>query len=341
MRVLVAAALALAPLAMTAAAPLPTSAGRIWLTPGPGTLDYLRLFERPGEWRRARQVVSVFQFYQQHTQLPPAGIVGPNTYDAFVGVDAFRKIRSWRMKTSLEIGSVKEGYCRDDPAGTMDASIRSATESVLAVEAAGGTVDYLAQDEPWVSGSFPVCGGPALEPTADRVARWMSALRQRFPRIEIGLIEAHPFLDVATIERILDLLQARGTPPAFLHLDVDWRAMEPGDFARDLPRLRDAARARNITFGVIVWGYNGDADALFARDAADLANLMTEAFKGWEDMPERIIYQSWAESRTGLRITPTNLPEDRPYALTNILLNLHRRLLGATGGATGRARSRG
>lgn len=341
MRLLVAAALVVALAMMTSAAPLPISAGRIWFTPGPGTLDYLRLFQQPGEWTRTRQLVTVFQFYQQHTQLPPADLVGPNSFDAFVRVDAFRTLRRWGMKTSLELGSVKEGYCRDDPDGTMEPSIRSATESILAVEAAGGTVDYLAQDEPWVSGSLPVCGGPALEPTADRVAKWMSALRQRFPRIEIGLIEAHPFLSVETIERILDMLRARGTPPAFVHVDVDWHAMRPGDFARDLPRLRDAVRARNITFGVIIWGYNGDADTLFARDAADVTNLMTEAFDGWEDMPERIIFQSWAESRTGLHITPANLPEDRPYALTNILLNLHRRLLGATGGVTGRAKRRG
>jgi hypothetical protein len=236
----------------------------------------------------------------------------------------------------MEIGSVKEGYCRDEPRG-MSLSIQSAIASVLAVEAAGGSVEYLAQDEPWVAGSLAVCGGPALEPTADKVAAWMSAVQARFPRIQIGLIEAYPFLAVERIEGILDLLRARGTPPAFLHVDVDWHALRPGEFARDVPRLQAAAAARGMTFGVIVWGYNGDADRLFARDAADITNLLTAAFGSWDDMPAHVIFQSWAESGTGLRITPSNLPEDRPYTHTSNLRNLHRRLRGATGPAIGRA----
>jgi hypothetical protein len=239
----------------------------------------------------------------------------------------------------MEIGSVKEGYCRDEPHG-MSLSIQSAIASVLAVEAAGGSVEYLAQDEPWVAGRLPICGGPALDPIADKVAAWMSALQARFPRIRIGLIEAYPFLSVDSIERILDLLRARGTPPAFLHVDVDWHALRPGEFERDLPRLQAAARARGITFGVIVWGYNGEADALFARDAADIVNLLTAAFGSWDDMPEDIIFQSWAESRTGLRITPSNLPEGRAYTHTNNIRNLYRRLRGATGPAVGTARPR-
>jgi hypothetical protein len=243
------------------------------------------------------------------------------------------------MKTAIELGSVKEGYCLDEPNG-MEASIQSTIASVMAVEAAGGTVDYLAQDEPFVSGRLGVCGGPALEPTADKVAAYMSAVQRRFPNIGIGLIEAYPFSSAATIETILDLLRARGTPPAFLHVDVDWRALEPGEFARDLPRLQAAARARGITFGVIVWGYNGDADRLFADDAADIANRLADAFGSWENMPERIIFQSWAESSTGLQITPSNLPEVRAYAHTNIVLNLYRRLRGTVGGAVGTATAR-
>src|SRR6266550_5588768 len=77
---------------------LPVSADRIWFCPGPGTLDYLRLFEHPEEWARARAVVTVFKFYAQHTQTPAAAIVGPNTYDALVRVDAFRKLTSWKIK---------------------------------------------------------------------------------------------------------------------------------------------------------------------------------------------------------------------------------------------------
>ena len=325
---------------VSAQAPLPVAAQRIWFGPGPGTLDYQRLFEHPEEWPRARALMSVFQFYQQHTQMPPASILGPNSYEALVRVGAFRQLRAWGIKTAMEAGSVKEGYCLDEPDG-IELSIRSTTQSILAVEAAGGTVDYLAQDEPWTAGGSPACGGPALEPTDDKVVQYMSAVQRRFPNLRIGLIEAYPNLSLQTIERILDVLRARGTPPAFFHADVDWRALRPGEFERDLPRLQAAAKARGIPFGVIVWGYNGDADLLFARDAADIAGLLAKAFVSWEHMPEHIIFQSWAESRTGLRVTPSNLPEDRAYAHTNIVLNLYRRLRGTVGGGIGKAQARG
>src|SRR3954453_8387727 len=58
------------------------AADRLWFSPSPGAIDYVRLFDDPDQWPRARQVLSVFKFYQQHTQTPAPSIVGPNSYDA-------------------------------------------------------------------------------------------------------------------------------------------------------------------------------------------------------------------------------------------------------------------
>ena len=44
-----------------------------------------------------------------------------------------------------------------------------------------------------------------------------------------------------------------------------------------------------------------------------LIESLTSSFTSWQDMPDHLIVQSWAESRTGLRITPTNLPENTQY----------------------------
>jgi hypothetical protein len=75
----------------------PVSADRVWFCPGPGTLDYLRLFEHPEEWTRARAVVSVFKFYAQHSQPRAASIVGPYTFDALVRVGEFRILTTWKF----------------------------------------------------------------------------------------------------------------------------------------------------------------------------------------------------------------------------------------------------
>jgi hypothetical protein len=314
----------------------PAPRDRIWFSPGPGTLDYLRLFDQPDEWTRARSVVDVFKFYAQHTQTPAPSIVGPNTYDAFVRAGAFRRLTSWRIKTALEAGAVKEFWCTPDASG-MEEALRQTLEAVRAIDNAGGTLAYLAMDEPWVSGRARACGGPALEPTADRVAVYMSAVGRAYPALRIGLIEAYPFSSAAAIESMVQMLRTRGVPPAFLHMDVDWHTLNPGDFVRDLRRLQAFAASQNIPFGVIIVGFNGDSDTLYGVDAAGLANLIAETFTEWDAMPEHLVVQSWAVTPTGLFITPSNLPEDRLYTHTNLVWQFFRRLRGATGGNTGTA----
>jgi hypothetical protein len=322
--------------ASPASSALPVSADRIWFCPGPGTLDYLGLFEHPEEWTRARAVITVFKFYAQHTQTPAPAIVGPNTYDALVRASAFRKLTSWRIKTALEAGAVKEFWCTPDASG-MEASIRSTLDALKAIEDAGGTLAYLAMDEPWVSGRANVCGGPALEPTADRVAPYMTAVARAYPKLKIGLIEAYPFSSADAIETMVQLLRARGVPPAFLHMDVDWHLLKTGDFARDMKRLQAFAASQSIPFGIIIVGYNGEADAQYAIDAAGIVNLIADGFQTWDAMPQHLVFQSWVVTPTGLFITPSNLPENQLYTHTNLVWELFRRLRGATGGNIGTA----
>lgn len=315
---------------------LPVSADRIWFSPGPGTLDYLQLFENAAQWTRARSVISVFKFYAQHTQTPASATVGPNTYDALVRAGAFRQLVSWKIKTALEAGSVKEFWCTPDASG-MQASIQSTLDAVKAIEGAGGQLSYLAMDEPWVSGRAKVCDGPALEPTADRVATYMSAVSRARPALKIGLIEAYPFSSEDAIETILQLMRARGVPPAFLHMDIDWHRVAAADFARDMKRLQAFAGSLNIPFGIIIVGYNGDADALYATDTGALTDLIGNTFESWDAMPQQIIFQSWVVTATGQFITPSNLPETRPDTHTNLLWEQFRHLRGLTGTKVGTA----
>jgi hypothetical protein len=315
-----------------AATPVPD---RLWFCPGPGTLDYIRLFEHPEEWRHARQLMQVFKFYQGHTQ-PSNAVFAPNTYEALARAGAFRTLKTLGKKVAIEVGAVKTFYCTPDRSG-MDAAIGDTLASIRAVEAAAGSVDYLAMDEPFVSGRDRICGGPALEPTADRVATYVHGVQARAPGIPIGLIEAYPFSSEPDVERLLELLSARGVPPAFLHMDVDLDAMRPpvNDFTRDMTRLQSVCKSLNLPFGIIMWGHDPDADALYDLDAHRLLSSTAAAFVTWDRMPDQIIVQSWAQTRSGLWITPSNLPEDRPYTHTQFLWEIYRRLRGQSGPPAG------
>jgi hypothetical protein len=304
----------------------PLNSDRIWFSPNPGTLDMLRMFEHPEEWSQARSIITVFNIAQQHT-FTSDSVIGPNTYGALVNVDAFRKLVRWGKRLSIGVGAVKEFYCTADGSG-MNESIANTLDAVAKVTQAGGRVDYLSMDEPWVSGRAKKCGGPALEPTADRVALYMSSVSRAYPVIKIGLIEAYPFSSADAIESMLSLLRSRSATPAFLHMDVDWHSLNPGEFERDMRRLRDVCHAQGMPFGIIITGYNGDADALYALDAAGIAHLIAQTFLRWDDMPDHLMFDSWVESSSGLRITPSNLPESSLYTHTRLVFDIFRFLRG-------------
>ena len=301
---------------------------RIWFAPSPGSLDMRQLFETPEAWPRARETIRVFKFYQQHTQ-PGAAIVGPNTYDALVRSDAFARItRDWRKRIALEAGAVKDFYCTADESG-MTAAAADTQRSVDAIRAAGGVVTYLTMDEPFIGGLSPRCGVPtSLERTADRLRSYMLAVRGKNPGLRVGLIEAYPAFSPAQFAQMLMFMRDRGVPPSFLHIDVDLAALRSGrdELGRDLIRLSDIAAAHKIPFGVIIWGNNGNADALYSADARRLAEAIHRTFRSWEVMPDHIVFQSWAESSTGLLLTPSNLPESRADTHTFLLNDLYQRL---------------
>jgi hypothetical protein len=289
------------------------------------------MFEVPEEWAETRKLIDVFRFNQQHTAVIPDNIVGPNTYNGLVVSDAFRKIARWGIKISLEVGSVKEFYCTDDASG-MNTAVAETVGAITAVQNAGGVVHYLQMDEPFLSGRTPRCGG-SMERTADRLATYYSGVHTSVPRVRIGLIEAYPSFTADQFGQMLALMRDRMILPAFLHVDVDLRAVLPErgfDLSRDMRRIQDICRGYRIPFGVIVWGYDGDADVNWTRDAAQLAAGFREAFADPNPRPDQYIFMSWSESRTGLRIVPSNLPEDRQYTLTNVTWNFYRRFLHST-----------
>ena len=314
-------------LTVTVAAPLPFPADRIWFTPGPGTIDMLRLFEAPDEWAGARQTIDVFKFYQGQTLTAATPGDGPNRYDAFVRVDAFRKLLRWGIRIALEVGAVKERYCTDDDSG-MQASVDATLESIRNVQAGGGVVTYVAMDEPYTGGRARRCGGGAFPPTADRLAVYIPAVRRAFPGIRVGLIEPYPVFTPAQFAEMLRLLHDRGTGVDFLHIDAWQPDTSPAReaYGRDMIQLSDLAAQYKIPFGVIIWGADGDADTTYSTYALRNAAALAHTFRGWDVMPQHVIIQSWALSSTGQYISPSNLPETASYTHTWLVNQIYRML---------------
>jgi hypothetical protein len=290
----------------------------VWFTPAPGSLDMLRLFEAGDEWAGARSAVSVFKFYQQHFLDPPPSTVGPNTYGALRAAGAFRIVSQvWHKRLAVEVGAVKPHYCTADASG-MNAAVRDTLAVIGAAHDAGGTVNDLAMDEPFLSGVDRACGGPDPAATLTRLERYFAGVRLAAPDVRIGLIEPYPFFSAKTLDGFLVAMTLRGIRPAFFHLDVDLDAIRgPDTLAQDLRFLAGRCASAGMAFGIIFWGHSGDSDALYVEDAMRLVGRVNDAFPG--SLPPHLVFQSWALSRTGLLITPANLPEGAPNTHTTLI----------------------
>ena len=298
----------------------------VWLTPNAGSLDMQKLFEAPAEWPTALTRLSVFKFYQgQALEPPPNPGTLPNDYGSLRSVLAFSRLtRLWNKRIALEVGVVKPFYCSPDGSAERRA-VADTIAAIWNVEAAGGHVDYLAMDEPFISGvTTAACGAPDPAPTADRIVRYIQAIKRAYPRAAVGLIEAYPYFSAARLVQFLDLMRSRGVVFPFFHLDVDVenmnaaaRASAPGD----LRYLAGFAAALGTRFGMIFWGQNGDSSAAFANGVILHLQLAERAFGDWTDMPDDLIFQSWARSSSGQGIIPPNLPETAPDTLTNLVVS--------------------
>ena len=322
----VAIALSLA-IVTTNAAPWPWPGDRIWFTPGPGTIDMLRLFEAPDEWPLARQTIDVFKFYEGQTLTAGTPGDGPNRYDAFVRADAFRKLLRWGKRIAIEAPAVKEQFCTADDSG-MKAAVDATLESIRNVRAGGGVVTYVAMDEPFAGGLVRRCGGVDFSTTADRLAVYIPAVRRAFPGIRVGLIEPYPLFNPSQFAEMLRLLRDRGQSVDFLHIDPSQPTTEVAHeaFSRDLIHLAELATEYRIPYGVILWGADSDADAIYGASALKSADALAHTFRSWDVMPEHVIIQSWALSSTGQFITPSNLPESSSYTHTWLVNQIYQML---------------
>jgi hypothetical protein len=321
---LIVAAFALVALPVRSHAEKQRGVDRFWFTPAPGSIDMVRLFEAPEEWALARELVDVFKFYAPQTWHVPADENGPNTYEAFRRVEAFRKLAGWGIRIGIEAGAVKEHYCTADGSG-MQAAIADTLESLDNVAAAGGVVSYVAMDEPFTAGLSPRCGGPSLVPTADRLAVYVTAVRRAYPFVRIGLIEPYPTFRPAQFRQMLELLEARGIRLDFLHVDPlkPPPSGERDRFGSEMIELGRLAGDHALIFGAIIWGDKGNSDAEYADDAMRAARNLKNVFRAWEVVPQHIVVQSWVASATGQKITPSNLPDSAPYTHTSLILQIY------------------
>ncbi|MEW6403760.1 MAG: hypothetical protein AB1649_18350 [Chloroflexota bacterium] len=298
--------------------PMPTD--QVWFGPNMGSTDFAELFTKPEQWAEARSRINVFKFHTQNVLDVPCAICGDNTLNAFVDVNAFRKLVDWGIAIDIDVGAVKEWGCN----GVEE--FRVAKTAIDNVQRNGGIVSFLTMDEPYMGGELTANGqtcGYTMEQSADVTSRFIRQIRAAYPQIIIGDVEPYPYFSVSELEQWISTLEANGTKPAFFHLDVNM--LEGGrrpNVETDLPILSKFFQEHQIPFGVI---FTSNVNFNPASDRAYF-----DATMGWIrtvsqiiGKPQQIVFNSWGgPALSGAHEIPINLPENDPaiYSHTRLIL---------------------
>jgi hypothetical protein len=311
---------ALSPASTSTPAPTPVPSELVWFAPNMGSTDYAELFTEPDQWTVARSKMDVFKFYTQNVLQDPCAICGDNTVHKFAQAQAFKQLADWGLAIAVEVGAVKPWGC------TSDVTFEVTERVIRSVQANGGTVSFLAMDEPRVGGEEIADGltcGYAMEQSAKVASEYIHQVRAAYPTIIVGDIQAYPHFSVSELKDWIIALENLGTTPAFFHMDIDLERVrtEAAHVGADLQELRRFCAAHGIPFGVIFtsnWREAGSNRAYFDSTMAWVHTVNDAIGK-----PEHVIFQSWqGPAPSGAHEVPVNLPQNDPENYSHIRLML-------------------
>lgn len=334
---------------------------QVWYTPNVGSVDMLDLFTSPELWTSARSRIDVFKFYTGQVgsggwscTVHPESNCGQNHLQNFIDIQAFEMLELWDIDIAIEsffagpVMSVDPIVCSTSEY-VFSLSLDGSLNVIQNVQANGGTVRYLAMDEPirqWYPEYFYIytgqtdprpCLANSLGSLADDVAAYILQMQTWFPSIPIGQIGLYPEVGIDQFKEWVLALEARGVTLPFLHLDVDGPRVDqyiswgiPLDVAADLAELKTFLAEHSIAFGVIftdiywnsqVWEEDAYTDSTYFASALDWFDFIQTT----NVAPNHSIFQSWVYpvyvSGLGPNEIPINLPENDPavYSHTRLI----------------------
>ena len=267
-----------------------------------GPTDYMDLFSPGAPWAQAASHVSVFLVsLSPFTGVPSLNI--PAFSDAQLQ-EMFSFLKLHNIAFALEWGPLTvSGGCG---AGIEGFTGIAAQTIIDRVKANGGTLSYIAMDEPFQH-AHDVCNWTPQQVAAN-AAVGLNILKAAFPGLIIGDVEVVPNISesdwLQQYPAWMDAFhEATGSKLAFFDCDTGFTAT----WMNDATALRAEIAARGIMFGVIYDGFQSDSSDVQWLTHAQQNFTNFELTYG---QPDRAILQSW-------QAHPINsLPETTPYTFT-------------------------
>lgn len=334
---------------------------QIWFTPNLASVDMLDLFNQPEQWDSARSNIDVFKFYTVQVGSGGWGCVehpaydcGDNYLENFVDVQAFSKLGEWGIDIAIEsfftgpIMSYDPVECSTSEY-VHNLALSGSVNVIENVQSNGGTVRYLAMDEPirqWYPQYYYIYTGKtdprpclvdSLGSLADHVAAYILQMQEWYPSVSVGHIELYPEVGIDQLKEWIIALEARGVSLPFLHIDVHGPRVDQYislginiDVAADMLELKSFLEEHDIEFGIIFFDTYYDSqywepgkynDSTYYAGTMNWVNFVHDA----NLKPDHSIFQSWVSpyytTGIGPKEIPVNLPEDDPtvYSHTRLI----------------------
>jgi hypothetical protein len=278
--------------------------GALWVQPpnhgGAGRLapDLFEMFTtRTDEWAEARRFVDVWIVRMSSL----VGTEAPLT-DVFLSESFLPRLREWGIALAVNVTGATHAQCANHPG-----RLAVETAAIQRLLDLGARISSLSLQSPLskVSGSCPAYGRESgYDLRIADIVGYLSAMTERFPGIEIGLVDAMPAKGWAyrDVYRLLqESLTAHGLELAFIHLDFPVESVAPGWI--DVREAEDFVRGElGIPFGLIyVSRSGGNTSNVAFRDAVLDAYREYRAAGG---RPDHLELTSWYAYPT------STLPED-------------------------------
>lgn len=279
--------------------------GTLWVQPpnhgGAGRLapDFFEMFTtRIDEWAEARQFVDVW--IVRMTSL--LGVDAPLD-DAFLYEAFLPRLHAWGIALAVNVTGATLAQCGNHPA-----RLSVETAAIQRLLDLGARITALSLQSPLSKVGGRACPAYGKESGYDlRIAgivRYMAHMTERFPGIEIGLVDAMPakgwaYQDV--YRGLQDALDARGLRLAFIHLDFPMESASAG--WANVREAEELVRGElGVPFGLIyVSKVGGETSNVAFRDNVLAAYRAYHAAGG---RPDHLELTSWYAYPT------STLPED-------------------------------
>lgn len=264
----------------------------VWVSPpGHNNCQAFRdLFEHPEQWQETRSKIDVLF------------ITDLNLQRHFKDDELrtwFAMMKEWKLKLAMEVGAVK-------PWGqTGEKCFNAERTNWERLQKLGANLYAIAMDEPLVCAREQI--HQSDEYALNETANYIALVRQHFPDVLIGEIEAYPSITIEEHRKWITGLQTqlaakkvRGLD--FYRLDVDWlrfNVQQKGSW-KEVRQLELICRQNKLPFSLIYWssGYPAMKNRGYADDSTWYTAIMQQGYDylAVDGRPDQMVIESWVSA---------------------------------------------